>query len=116
MKKISLIIFIIIINHLCLFVYSQTMNLNPDPNGDPWITGDLPEITPEVLAKIAQMPELTLTPESAAVELPYVVDNSTKIYMRPVFVQYGGSCGQASGIGYAFTYEINYLRGLPVVV
>lgn len=37
------------------------------------------------------------------------VDNSTLKYFPPVFEQLGGSCAQAAGIGYMFTYEINRL-------
>jgi hypothetical protein len=49
-------------------------------------------------------------------ELPASLDNSVYPWMRPVFNQDGGSCGQASGIGYAFTYEINRLRDLSADV
>ncbi len=47
-----------------------------------------------------------------APELPPVLDNSRLPFFRPIFMQEGPSCGQASAIGYAFTYEINRLRGL----
>lgn len=40
-------------------------------------------------------------------ELPAAVDNSQSRYFPPVFTQSGGSCAQASGIGYMFTYEMN---------
>lgn len=45
------------------------------------------------------------------VDLPEAVDNSKLIYFPPVLMQQGGSCAQASGIGYMFTYEINRLLG-----
>jgi len=45
-------------------------------------------------------------------ELPSELDNSLQPYFRPIFSQDGGSCGQASGVGYNFTYEINFERGL----
>jgi hypothetical protein len=48
--------------------------------------------------------------------LPAVLDNSDQPYMRPVFNQAGYSCGQASLVGYNFTYEINYTRGTPANV
>lgn len=41
--------------------------------------------------------------------LPSSVDNSKLKYFPPVISQQGGSCAQASGIGYMFTYEINRL-------
>ena len=44
-------------------------------------------------------------------ELPKSVDNSLLMYFPPVINQQGGSCAQASGIGYMFTYEINRLLG-----
>ncbi len=39
--------------------------------------------------------------------LPQYVDNSTNKYFPPVINQNGGSCAQASSIGYVFTYEMN---------
>ncbi len=42
-----------------------------------------------------------------AASLPAFVDNSKQIYFPPLVDQKGGSCAQASGIGYMFTYEIN---------
>lgn len=41
--------------------------------------------------------------------LPTSVDNSTSIHFPPIFNQIGGSCAQASAIGYMFTYEMNAL-------
>ncbi|MDD5507246.1 MAG: T9SS type A sorting domain-containing protein [Bacteroidales bacterium] len=62
---------------------------------------------------ITSLPVLEL-PESYkgsnAPLLPAVVDNSTQPFMRPVYNQAGFSCGQASLVGYNFTYEINYVR------
>jgi len=44
--------------------------------------------------------------------MPSKVDNSRYASFRPIFNQRGASCAQASGIGYLYTYEINYVRGL----
>lgn len=41
--------------------------------------------------------------------LPTSVDNSVLKYFPPVIDQQGGSCAQAAGIGYMFTYEMNRL-------
>lgn len=41
------------------------------------------------------------------VALPTSVDNSLNMYFPPILDQSGGSCAQASGIGYLFTYEMN---------
>ena len=43
--------------------------------------------------------------------LPAGVDNSVSPYFPPILDQQGGSCAQASGIGYLFTYEMNRLLG-----
>lgn len=47
--------------------------------------------------------------------LPTSVDNSTKPYFRPIFNQAGGSCGQASGVAYNFTYEIDFTRNVSAM-
>ena len=44
-----------------------------------------------------------------AKQLPASVDNSKSISFPPIFTQIGGSCAQASSIGYMFTYEMNAL-------
>lgn len=41
--------------------------------------------------------------------LPPYVDNSANKYFPPIIDQNGGSCAQASSIGYVFTYEMNRL-------
>jgi hypothetical protein len=58
------------------------------------------------------LPELKMPPGYGNRELPYMVDNSTRIYMRPAYQQDGLSCGQASAIGYNFTYEMARERDL----
>jgi len=40
-------------------------------------------------------------------DLPQYVDNSVNKYFPPIIDQVGGSCAQASSIGYVFTYEMN---------
>lgn len=44
--------------------------------------------------------------------LPYYFHNDTNIYFPPIFNQDGGSCVQASEIGYTLTYELNRLRNI----
>ncbi|MCX6235454.1 MAG: T9SS type A sorting domain-containing protein [Bacteroidetes bacterium] len=92
---------------------SQTINVNPDPNGDPWIAGQLRPLTDEDWKFLKSLPELTVPLQYTNRILPSSVDNSQEPYFRPIFNQDGGSCGQASGIGYAFTYEIDFARGIP---
>jgi len=56
--------------------------------------------------------ELTLPENLKNFVLPAVVDNSELPYLRPVFSQVGASCGQASAVGYNFTYEMDQARNL----
>jgi len=93
---------------------ADTININPDPNGDPWIVGGIPEITPERRQKLLFYPSLILTPQSAETPLPSVVDNSLLPFFRPIFRQELSSCAQASGVGYGYTYEINRIRIIAV--
>lgn len=62
---------------------------------------------------LGSLPELKLSTVSSKTELPYLVDNSTQPFLRPVFNQAGASCGQATGIGYNFTYEWCRSLNLP---
>lgn len=74
---------------------------------------ELPPLTPLEQFELMNMPVMERPADYATRDLPPVVDNSTQVYMRPVFNQDGYSCGQAAGIAYNFTYEINRLRNLP---
>lgn len=88
------------------------VNMNPDPNGEPWIAGGLGEPTPESRAAYEALPYFKLDPKLRGRKLPATVDHSTnKEKFRPIFNQIGGSCGQASGFGYHFTYERNLALG-----
>ncbi|MCD4731382.1 MAG: hypothetical protein K8R74_12325, partial [Bacteroidales bacterium] len=61
-----------------------------------------------------KVPELYKGIDSST--LPADHDNSVWPYLRPGFNQHGYSCGQASSVGYNFTYEINRARNLPADV
>jgi len=97
---------------LCGFVHmlsAQSRNVNPDPNGEPWIVSNLRMPTDKELAKY---PKVNLSDNyRKSKSLPASLDNSTQAFFRPVFNQDHGSCGQASGIAYNFTYEMNLLNG-----
>ena len=86
------------------------INLNPDKNGEPWIVGGLRPLTPEDYIYLNSLPQFTVQEKYRTRTLPVSIDNSTKQYFRPIFNQDGGSCGQASGIGYAYTYEQDFIR------
>lgn len=105
--------FLTIILLIASLVSAELINVNPDPNGEPWWAGGWKMPDAEEMAKIEALPKLAL-PErykKSAKSLPYKLDNSDLMFMRPVFNQQGGSCAQASGVGYVYTYEINSLNG-----
>lgn len=85
-------------------------NHNPDLNGEPWYSGNLSdEGISESWADVQLYESNTCALKSVA-ELPSMVNNSVHKFFRPIFNQSGGSCSQASGIGYVFTYEMNWIR------
>jgi len=108
-----LILFLSIFTTTAATNAQELINVNPDPSGEAWIAGGLRQLTPADYAKIAATPKLTLTERQRGRDLPTSIDNSVLPWFRPVFNQDGGSCGQASGIGYNFTFEMDYLQGLP---
>ena len=57
------------------------------------------------------LPRLKMAPLRQGQEkpLPEWIDNSMSPYFPAIINQYGGSCAQASGIHYLFTYEMNRL-------
>lgn len=67
-------------------------------------------VTPEIESELANIPLLRITPSSRSLSLPNRVDNSERPWFRDIFLQTDGCCGQAAGVGYTFTYEINRMR------
>jgi hypothetical protein len=104
--------FAILILTLSLAWGQKLINLNPDPNGEPWYAGGLRKFTREDTLRLLATPQLMLPANYTKSTLPVSVDNSLHKYFRPVFNQSGGSCGQASGVGYNFTYAIDFARDL----
>ena len=66
-----------------------------------------PKVTPEVRHIRSMMKPIRV--DASGVTLPLAVDNSKNKFFPPIINQDGGSCAQASSIGYVFTYEINRL-------
>ncbi len=93
-------------------VSAELVNLNPNPDGEPWYVGGLRPLTHSDSLYLQSLPKLRLTTEQARRNRPAEIDNTQHPYFRPIFSQDGGSCGQASGIGYNFTYEIDWERGV----
>jgi len=90
---------------------AELINMNPDPNGEPWWAGGWKMPDTDEMQRIDAIPKLTLPDKYKGKEIPYKLDNSVLPYFRPIFNQMGGSCAQASGVGYNFTYEMNYING-----
>ncbi len=101
-------IFLSILISLTLQLNSQNLkNVNPDPNGTPWLVGGFRMPTKAELSKI---PLIELSYDDLhrnTNTLPASLDNTTQAFFRPVFDQADGSCSQSSGVAYNFTYEYN---------
>lgn len=105
MKKLVLVL---VLMSVIISLDAQILNLNPDPNGDPWIVGGWRNPTNAELNKI---PKLKVDDKFKTKDLPSSLDNSDLQYFRPIFSQDDGCCAQASGVAYNFTYEMNRERG-----
>ena len=103
MKALSLIISFFFI---CISLFPQQAS---NPPGSTELTS-LSEVEMNALKEV---PELTMPMNYRGKDLPAMVDNSTQPYMREVFQQHLYSCGQAAGIAYNFTYEIDRARDIP---
>ncbi|MDA3885304.1 MAG: T9SS type A sorting domain-containing protein [Candidatus Delongbacteria bacterium] len=108
--KLSKIITLFLV--LCFVeAYSELININPDPEGKPWYTGGY-EYDPIEQEFIEGLPILNISEEVKEYDLPSSWDNTNlpegypQIF-RSIFNQVGGSCAQASAIGYMFAFEIN---------
>lgn len=112
MKKLILCFSLIVTCFIKTFGQSQAINVNPDPNGEPWRVGCNCVYTPEEHEALKNIPFLSLTPESVLKPLPPIVDNSLNKYFRGIFRQDDSCCSQAAGVAYTFAYEINRLREL----
>lgn len=65
------------------------VNLNPDPNGPPWISGGVPLITSEIQQQIDAIPQMQ---RQSFIDPPEMVDNSQLEFMPPIFNQEGNCC------------------------
>jgi len=76
------------------------------------VDSNLKVLTPFEIIHLKNLPLLTTPSNFASRDMPYAVDNSTQPYMRPVFNQDAYCCGQAAGIAYNYTYEVDRIRNL----
>jgi hypothetical protein len=95
------------------FSIAQLKNMNPDPFGEPWIAGGFRIPSAAEMKIINNIPDLVLPADYLKKSLPPCIDNSMNQYFRPIFNQVGGSCAQASGVGYNYTYEMCFRRNKP---
>jgi len=65
--------------------------------------------------KLGSIPKLEISEayRNLKTTLPYSVDNSQEIFFRPLFNDVAFECGQGSGVGVLFTYEMNFTRNVP---
>jgi len=77
---------------------------------------ELQPLSDTEMEALKKVPELKMPAEYKSKDLPAIVDNSVQPYMREVFQQHMYSCGQAAGIAYNFTYEIDRARDIPANV
>ncbi|MCF8366396.1 MAG: telomere resolvase, partial [Bacteroidales bacterium] len=102
----------------CSVIFSTAQHFDgkvEKKDGKTFVNG-LPVFTDSDFEAFQSIPELKLPEESKSRNLPESVDNSQLPYFRPIFDQVALECGQASGVAYTFTYEINRLRDLPANV
>ncbi len=88
------------------------INLNPDPLGDPWLAGGMKPPTKEQLAKMEKVPEVNFSQRTLNRALPNEVILINNPEFPPIFNQIGGSCAQASGVAYTYSYQLNVLEGV----
>ena len=108
MKKLLLLALLSIISNS---LFAQLQNINPDPNGEPWMVGGFRIPDKAELDKIPVLHVSNQYAQRSALLLPQSLDNSNKAFFRPIFNQSDGSCAQSSGVAYTFTYEMNRLHG-----
>lgn len=113
-KNVIVTIAVILFNagYLHAVINQKSININPDPSSEPWIAGGV--LKEQWKASLMDADRVVFQRHSLAksAAVPSSVDNTKYASFRPVFNQRGASCAQASGIGYVYTYEINYARGL----
>jgi len=114
MKYKSVLVGIVIL--ISLSISAQKSGVQPDSLTLMMELGLYKPMSADDSVRLANLPELKL-PDAysgpAAPLLPPIVDNSEFTYFRPVFQQAGYACGQAAGVGYNFTYEMNRRRDVP---
>ncbi len=86
--------------------FAQVVNLNPDPDGTPWIAGPQPELTPEILSTLT---EHNMSDAAMAVLLPPSWDNSELPvdFFPDIINQTYNSCEQVAGVRYTLMLQVS---------
>ena len=111
MKNIFTILIIAVV--LCCFTtstYSQEKTKKVINGKEVTFIDGLPLFDKADMKFHESLPELKLPDSYRNRDFPVRVDNSEKPYFREIFNQSDLECGQASGVAYNFTYEIDRLR------
>ncbi len=115
MQTYKIILLSLLLNLTFPLKAQNLQNVNPDPDGPPWLVGGL-RVPSE--SEISKIPVIELSQDDLQrypATLPDVLDNTTQPFFRPVFNQADGSCAQSSGVAYNFTYEINRERNTSAI-
>lgn len=56
------IIFVIFYTWICTSILVAQYNINPDPTGDPWIVGGVPEITYTIKLRLDSLQAFQINP------------------------------------------------------
>lgn len=105
-RKIICLLFAVVALH----TQAQIINMNPNPNGDPWISGSAVAPSPGAWSDAI---EYTPSAASLATQLPTYIYNEDQIWFPSIFNQYyNACCVQVAEVWYTFAYEINRKRGV----
>lgn len=119
---ISILLYVVLLNYKVTIAQAPVLddfgretglyNINPNPNEEPWIVGGNLDSVECELENQHTVPELIIEDKYKSRKLPSEVDNSKEPEFPPILNQVGGSCAQASGISYIFTWEMNVLNNI----
>lgn len=117
LKKQCMRKFLLMVVELCMLSTINAQNPAKDLNRaqiESYYSNPISRLNRSDSIFLLQIQELSL-PESyrnGAKSIPSIVDHSTSQFLQPIFYQVALECGQAAGIAYTFTYEMNRLRNL----
>ncbi len=104
---------IVVVFSLYSTLYAQTKN-DSKANIENYYASPTSRLNGKDSSFLFNLQQLLLPNEykNGAKSTPSIVDHSGSQYLRPIFYQVALECGQAGGIAYTFTYEMNRIRNL----